>query len=123
MYWMNLNNKRIGIWGMEREGQAVRQALECHVLHYEIIEISEENISELLKCDVVVKSPGVSLYRPEIQEALQKGVEFTSSTNLFFANKKPSVSVIAVTGTKGKSTTSSLIYNMLKTEYNSTDII
>ena len=111
---MNLNNKRIGIWGMGREGQAVRQALECHVLNYEIIEISEENISELLKCDVVVKSPGVSLYRPEIQEALQKGVEFTSSTNLFFANKKPSVSVIAVTGTKGKSTTSSLLAHTLK---------
>ena len=111
---MNLNNKRIGIWGMGREGQAVRQALECHVLNYEIIEISEENTSELLKCDVVVKSPGVSLYRPEIQEALQKGVEFTSSTNLFFANKKPSVSVIAVTGTKGKSTTSSLLAHTLK---------
>jgi UDP-N-acetylmuramoylalanine--D-glutamate ligase len=111
---MNLNNKRIGIWGMGREGQAVCQAIKCHVLKHEIIEISEENISELLKCDVVVKSPGVSLYRSEIQEALQKGVEFTSSTNLFFANKKSSVFVIAVTGTKGKSTTSSLLAHTLK---------
>lgn len=114
MYWTNLNGKKIGIWGMGREGQAVRQALECHVVKPDITEITEENVSDIFKCDVVVKSPGVSLYRPEVQEALQKGIELTSSTNLFFKNKKSSVFVIAITGTKGKSTTSSLLAHTLK---------
>ena len=39
--------KKIGIWGMGREGQAVRQALECHVINPDITEITEENVSDI----------------------------------------------------------------------------
>ena len=62
----------------------------------------------------MVKSPGVSLYRPEIQEAIRQHILVTSGTNLFFENKNPESLVIAVTGTKGKSTTSSLLAHTLK---------
>lgn len=114
MYWKNLDNKRVGIWGMGREGQAVRQALSHHAPGATIIEIGEDNTADIKVCDVVVKSPGVSLYRPEIQAALQQGITITSGTNLYFANKKPSVFVVAVTGTKGKSTTSALLAHTLQ---------
>ncbi len=62
--------------------------------------------------EVVIKSPGVSLYRPEIAAARKKGVRFTSGVNLWFRDN-PGASTIAVTGTKGKSTTSRLIHHML----------
>lgn len=114
MYWQNLNHKKIGIWGMGKEGQAARRALSHYCPDSSLIDIDESNVSDIFLCDVLIKSPGVSLYRPEIQEAAQKGVIITSGTNLFFANKSPRTQVIAITGTKGKSTTSSLLAHTLK---------
>ena len=51
--------------------------------------------------DVVVKSPGVSLYRDDIRSARKNGVQITSLLNLWFA-EEPNLTTIAVTGTKGK---------------------
>ena len=62
--------------------------------------------------DVLVKSPGVSLYRREIELARKNGVEVTSLLNLWFA-EGVEVTTICVTGTKGKSTTASLIAHIL----------
>ncbi len=62
--------------------------------------------------DVIVKSPGVSLYRREIETARRNGVKITSLLNLWFA-ERIDVTTICVTGTKGKSTTASLIAHML----------
>jgi UDP-N-acetylmuramoylalanine--D-glutamate ligase len=61
--------------------------------------------------DIVVKSPGISLYRPEIAAGRDKGTVFTSATNLWF-EAWPAAFTVAVTGTKGKSTTSSLIHHL-----------
>jgi len=113
MSWTYLNGKKIGIWGMGREGTAVKNALKRHTKETTLVEISEENKSDLFSCDVLIKSPGVSLYRPEIREAFQKNILVTSGTNLFFENKNPETFVIAITGTKGKSTTSSLLAHTL----------
>lgn len=115
MLWSDLKNKTIGIWGMGHEGLSAKTALEKYVQGANIIEIGEENLSDLTRCAVVIKSPGVSLYRPEIESAKKAGVIFTSGTNLFFANKPAAQKVIAITGTKGKSTTSSLLFHTLKT--------
>ena len=114
MLWTHLNGKKIGIWGMGREGKAVKSALGKHVSAAQLIEISEDNVSLIQGCDVLIKSPGVSLYRREIHEAKEKGIIVTSGTNLFFANKNTKTKVIAVTGTKGKSTTSALLAHVLK---------
>lgn len=62
--------------------------------------------------DVIIKSPGINPRLPEIKKAVQAGVELSSATNIFFSQKKGKV--IAVTGSKGKSTTASLIYEVLK---------
>ena len=72
-----------------------------------------ERIADALnKVDVVIKSPGVSLYRDDIRSACSNGVQITSLLNLWFA-EEPSVTTITVTGTKGKSTTASLIARIL----------
>lgn len=66
---------------------------------------------ELEDFDVIVRSPGVPLDKPEIKKAIRKGVEVTSSTRIFF-DLCPA-KIIGVTGTKGKSTTTSLIAHLL----------
>ena len=114
MLWTDLEHKHIVIWGMGREGIAVKEAVLKHVTDTTITEITEENIGDLFQSDVVIKSPGVSLYRPEIVRARELGIVVTSGTNLFMANKNSNTKVIAITGTKGKSTTSSLMAYALK---------
>ncbi|MFZ5932894.1 MAG: UDP-N-acetylmuramoyl-L-alanine--D-glutamate ligase [Patescibacteria group bacterium] len=66
----------------------------------------------LTNFDSVVRSPGVYRYLPKIVEAEKKGVEITSAIKIFFSQAKGKI--IGVTGTKGKGTTASLIYRILK---------
>ena len=114
MLWSNLEHKCIAIWGMGREGSAVKKAIQEHTQNTTIIEVEEQNVSDIFKADVLVKSPGISLYREEIEQTKKLGIVVTSGTNLFMANKNPRTKVIAITGTKGKSTTSSLLAHTLK---------
>jgi len=62
---------------------------------------------------IVIKTPGISPHKPEIAAARNSGVLFTSQTQLFF--EVCPGRIIGVTGTKGKSTTSSLLYHVLHT--------
>lgn len=64
--------------------------------------------------DIVIKTPGIRYDTPELLEAAAKGCEITSETELFF-EFCPAYK-IAVTGSDGKSTTTTLIFEMLKTE-------
>jgi UDP-N-acetylmuramoylalanine--D-glutamate ligase len=64
--------------------------------------------------DYIVRSPGVYRYNSEIVEAENSGVVVTSAIKIFF-NGCPG-NIIGVTGTKGKGTTSTLIYELLKTD-------
>lgn len=115
MKWQELSHKNIVIWGKGKEGLSVEKALKKYVPESQISFVTDEDLSPLSQADVIVKSPGVSLYKKELQHAIKQGVLLTSSTNLFFANKSYHTKVIAVTGTKGKSTTSSLLFHTLKT--------
>lgn len=114
MLFAELNGKTVGIWGMGKEGIAAKKAVETLAVPEHILEIDENNLNDLDLCDILIKSPGVSLYRPEIVRARTKGIIVTSGTNLFLANHDKTQKIIAVTGTKGKSTTSSMLYHVLK---------
>lgn len=75
--------------------------------------IDTPDAATLSAFDIVIKSPGISAYRPEILQAQHNGTRFTSGTALWFA-EHPEARVIAVTGTKGKSTVTALIAHLLR---------
>ncbi len=62
---------------------------------------------------LIVKSPGVSLYKPVFQMARDAAIPVTSNLNLWGATYRSDRTVIAITGTKGKSTTATLTHLML----------
>ncbi|MBU1336206.1 MAG: UDP-N-acetylmuramoyl-L-alanine--D-glutamate ligase [Alphaproteobacteria bacterium] len=61
----------------------------------------------------IVKSPGVSRYKDVFDIARDAGIPVTSNLNLWGAAYRVNRTVIAITGTKGKSTTATLVHLML----------
>ncbi len=72
-----------------------------------------EVTAALAGCDVVVRSPGVSTHRPELCELRARGTPVTTATALWLA-ERDGRRVIAVTGTKGKSTTAALLAHLAR---------
>ncbi len=66
----------------------------------------------LLSFDFIFRSPGFKRLLPQITEAERRGVVISSATKLFFDLCQGKI--IGVTGTKGKGTTATLIYEILK---------
>ncbi len=62
----------------------------------------------------IVRSAGVSIYKPVLIAAKQAGIEITTNINLWARHKRGKAKTIAITGTKGKSTTAKLIHTILK---------
>ncbi|MCT8139024.1 UDP-N-acetylmuramoyl-L-alanine--D-glutamate ligase [Anaerobacillus sp. CMMVII] len=88
------------------------QALELQELGIEVIcgghplEIMDR------KFDLVVKNPGIPYSNPLIQKALEKGISVV--TEIEIASIISEAEMIAITGSNGKTTTTTLIYEMLK---------
>lgn len=129
-----LRGQRIAILGAGREGQAVYRwlktrlpdiALQLFVETPADPDFVEQMAAEdgllvgsldsapLHEFDVLLRSPGVSSYRPALKRAKESGVRIISPSTLWFATH-PDAKTICVTGTKGKSTTSALIAHMLR---------
>jgi UDP-N-acetylmuramoylalanine--D-glutamate ligase len=125
-----LEGKRVAVWGHGREGRAAIAALRARLPALPLtlfcnndeaaqpgggidIRTTPPDAEALAAFDVVIKSPGISTYRPELLEAQARGTRFTSGTALWFA-ENPDARVVAVTGTKGKSTTSALIVHLAR---------
>jgi len=103
--------KKIAIWGKGKEGNSLINYCINNKLQYTVFEGKNIDLSGF---DIVMKSPGVSLYNGCLQKALKQGVELWSGTNIFMQQKPAKMKTIAITGTKGKSTTSSLLAHILK---------
>jgi UDP-N-acetylmuramoylalanine--D-glutamate ligase len=73
-------------------------------------EISDE---ELLSADEVVKSPGIPDKNERVKKIRAKGIPVISEIELAYRYKGDS-KIIAITGSNGKSTTTSLIYHICK---------
>lgn len=129
----DLANRRVAIWGFGREGRAAITAIRAQLptqplaLYCSEAEVDaarafdpalavqglEPDAAALSAYDVVVKSPGISIYKPAVIAAQAQGTVFTSGTALWFG-ENPAARVVAVTGTKGKSTTTALLAHLAR---------
>ncbi len=81
------------------------------------IHFGKKYLDSLSDYDVIIKSPGIPLPKNKIKE----DQVVTSQSDIFLSNCKGTV--IGVTGTKGKSTISSIIYETLKSSGFSVNLI
>jgi UDP-N-acetylmuramoylalanine--D-glutamate ligase len=128
-----LAGRRVAVWGFGREGRAAIAALRTRLPAVALtlfcteaevaaarafepaLKISgeEPDATALAAFEVVVKSPGISAYKPALLGAQARGTHFTSGTALWFA-EQPQASVVGITGTKGKSTTTALLAHLAR---------
>lgn len=73
-----------------------------------------DNYLEDLEVDVIFRTPGMSFNLPELESARKKGIAVTSEMEVFF-DLCPAT-VFAVTGSDGKTTTTTLIAKMLEAD-------
>jgi UDP-N-acetylmuramoylalanine--D-glutamate ligase len=74
--------------------------------------LGDSYLDSLGDFDIIIRSPGIKRFQEKLIDASQKGVQITSLTQIFM--ELCPCPIIGVTGTKGKGTTSTLIYEMLK---------
>ena len=132
MRFATLEGKRIAVWGAGREGRAALAALRSRLPGQALtlfcgegeagdlagddslaIRREPPGADTLSAFDVVVKSPGISAYKPEIEAARKQGTTFTSGTALWFG-ERPDARVIGITGTKGKSTAAAMTAHLAR---------
>ena len=125
--WPALADASVGVWGLGVEGQASLRrltAIGCVPVlvddqptassldGLEVLTTRSGGLDALLRCDVVVKSPGISRYRAEVERLEAAGVAVCGGLGLYLADADPT-RVACITGTKGKSTTTMLAVHLL----------
>lgn len=128
MRFDDLEGRRVVIWGAGREGRAAHAELERRGLPSlfaltgdgqppsdlaAVTAVGAAATARLRDAHVVIKSPGVPRTSPELLLLRERGVAITSLTDLWLSDNAHRV--VGVTGTKGKSTTSSVIHHVLVT--------
>lgn len=78
------------------------------------IHLGQLDAERLMHADLVILSPGMALSEPAIQQALDAGVPVVGDVELFGLYRNPSAKVIAITGSNGKTTVTSLVGEMCK---------
>jgi UDP-N-acetylmuramoylalanine--D-glutamate ligase len=131
-----LEGRRVALWGWGREGRAAWQVLRARGIGPLALFCNDAEAADALALDpalavepaasadrlaaydVVVKSPGISPYRPEAEAAAARGTRFVGGTALWFGERAGDGGIVrntaCVTGTKGKSTTTALLAHLLR---------
>jgi UDP-N-acetylmuramoyl-L-alanine---L-glutamate ligase len=120
--WSELTSASVGLWGLGVEGTASLHRLQelgtvpllvddaprvSSVDGLEVLRTDQGGLDALLGCDVVIKSPGISRYRPEVEQLERAGVPVRGGLGLWLEDADAG-RVACITGTKGKSTTTAL---------------
>mgnify|MGYP003461013949 CR=1 FL=1 len=134
-FWGNLSSKKIAMCGIGISNTPlILDFLSKGARVYACDKRSREQIGELadrneaagaelrlgddylnnLEVDIIFRTPGMSFYLPEITAARKKGIAVTSEMEVFF-DLCPAT-IFAVTGSDGKTTTTTLIAEMLKAQ-------
>ena len=130
-----ISKTKIALLGLGLENQSLLKLLDKHKAPVDITICDYREIKDLVKIKInnlklnyqsgfnfnkdldkfkiLYRSPGWSLSCPGIKEAQKKNVKISSPMNFFFENC-PSSKIIGVTGSKGKGTTATLIYRIIK---------
>jgi UDP-N-acetylmuramoylalanine--D-glutamate ligase len=149
MRFSALSGRNVAVWGVGRETQAflrqVRERLpettvdavvldkpddaairllrDERLLSADATVIGPSDLATSARCwDALVRSPGVSVHRDELVALRKSGVEVTTPTGLWLAEREGK-NVVAVTGTKGKSTTSMALHHILAGAGVDTDLV
>lgn len=133
MRFSDLEGSSVGVWGAGREIRSFASQLERRLPAARItviafdsqpaddeiaaiaknarVAVGEGVVEALSECDAVVRSPGVSIHRPEMEELHDRGIPVTTATGLWLA-ERGGRGVVGITGTKGKSTTAALAHHL-----------
>jgi len=126
--WSDLRGTRAGVWGLGVEGQANLRKLAALGAEPVLVDdhppaegpggrpvlaTGDGGLDALAACDVVVKTPGVSRYRPEVAELSGRGVPVTGGLGLWLAEADRD-RVVCITGTKGKSSVAAVSGHLLR---------
>jgi len=136
VHFSDLEGSSVGVWGAGREIRSFASQLERRLPSAQITVIAFDSqpansevetiaedarvvvgdgvVEELGKCDVIVRSPGVSIHRPEIEKLRDLDIPIATATGLWLA-ERGGRGVIGITGTKGKSTTAALAHHLALT--------
>ena len=126
----DLDGARIALIGHGREGQATARALSrrapgagVHVFAETAPDTDPTGPATIgpldvdpSRFDVVLRSPGVPPHHPGLAACRAAGLPMTTSSSIWFAERGPDAAgaVLAITGSKGKSTTSALLAHVLE---------
>lgn len=86
-----------------------KELLDSHGIEWEEGKHTEEKI---INADEIIKSPGIPDEAPMVQKCMAKGISIISEIE--FAGRYTDSKMICITGSNGKTTTTSLIYHIFK---------
>ncbi|MGH3743616.1 MAG: UDP-N-acetylmuramoyl-L-alanine--D-glutamate ligase [Mycobacteriales bacterium] len=116
--WSDLAGARVGVWGIGVEGRATLGKLAALGRPAPVIVderpppdlpalTGEDGQAALSRCDVVIKSPGISRYGEQAKALVAQGVSLVGGLGLWLEDADRD-RVACITGTKGKSTTTAV---------------
>lgn len=122
-----LAKRRIGLLGYGRDGRSTARALlarhpaaritilvESGEVDTDLPLVQGPFDTRLSDFDVLVRSPGVPVDHPALVAAREAGVAVVNPASIWLAERGDSLTVVGVTGSKGKSTTASLLAHILR---------
>jgi UDP-N-acetylmuramoylalanine--D-glutamate ligase len=136
MRFSELDSKTIAVWGVGRETRSFAHHLSSRLPGARLVAVigddpardeaaaredpvlggvrfvdGDRALEQLGDVGVIVRSPGVSIHKPQLQALAEDGVTITTPTGLWL-HERAGRNVIAITGTKGKGTTAVLIHHL-----------